>query len=90
MRALWVLLLASLLAIDGMSASAQATGPGGANAAVAGSKPKVRAITGFVRLERATYARQVNDTLAVLRNAKRAPEASWRLRRSTWIPAGLS
>jgi len=59
-----------LLAIDGMSASAQATGPGGANAAVAGSKPKVRAITGFVRLERATYAQQVNDTLAVLRNAK--------------------
>jgi uncharacterized protein len=61
MRALWVLLLASLFTLDG---AAQANG------APTGSKPKVRAITGFVRLERATYTQQVSDTLAVLRNAK--------------------
>jgi len=41
-----------------------------ANGVATGSKPKVRAITGFVRLERTTYAQQVSDTLAVLRNAK--------------------
>lgn len=34
------------------------------------SKPKVRAITGFVRLERANFAAQVADSLAVLRAAK--------------------
>ena len=33
-------------------------------------KPKVRAITGFVRLEREHYARQLTETLAVLRAAK--------------------
>jgi uncharacterized protein (UPF0210 family) len=53
-----------LLAFHGASASAQA-----------GSKPQVRAITGFVRLERTTYAQQVKDTLAVLRNAKGQFEA---------------
>lgn len=35
------------------------------------TKPKVRAITGFVTLERATYATQVAATLAVLREAQR-------------------
>jgi uncharacterized protein (UPF0210 family) len=34
------------------------------------SKPKVRAITGFVRLERADYPAQIADSLAVLRAAK--------------------
>jgi uncharacterized protein (UPF0210 family) len=34
------------------------------------SKPKVRAITGFVRLERADYAAQIAQSLAVLRAAK--------------------
>src|SRR6202050_4402635 len=34
------------------------------------SKPKVRAITGFVRLEREHYTRQLAETLAVLRAAK--------------------
>jgi uncharacterized protein (UPF0210 family) len=34
------------------------------------SKPKVRAITGFVRLERADYAAQIAESLAVLRAAK--------------------
>jgi uncharacterized protein len=35
------------------------------------SKPKVRAITGFVRLDRAQYAKQVTDALEVLRAAQR-------------------
>ena len=35
------------------------------------SKPKVRAITGFVRLDRAQLAKQVGDALTVLRSAKR-------------------
>jgi uncharacterized protein len=34
------------------------------------TKPKVRAITGFVRLDRDHYAQQVAETLAVLRAAK--------------------
>jgi uncharacterized protein (UPF0210 family) len=34
------------------------------------TKPKVRAITGFVRLERATYAQQIAEALTVLRAAK--------------------
>jgi hypothetical protein len=54
---LWVLLLCAFL-------SAPARGQGS-------SKPKVRAITGFVRLERAQLAQQVGDALTVLRGAKR-------------------
>ena len=38
------------------------------------SKPKVRAITGFVRLDRAQLAQQVGDALTVLRSAKRELE----------------
>ncbi|HEY8053616.1 MAG TPA: DUF711 family protein [Steroidobacteraceae bacterium] len=34
------------------------------------TRPKVRAITAFVHLDRATYPRQVNEALAVLRAAK--------------------
>jgi uncharacterized protein len=34
------------------------------------TKPKVRAITGFVRLDRATYAQQIAEALTVLRAAK--------------------
>jgi uncharacterized protein (UPF0210 family) len=34
------------------------------------TKPKVRAITGFVRLERATYPQQIAEALTVLRAAK--------------------
>ena len=75
MRALWILLVASLLAIDGTSAWAQPSGSSAANVAEAGSKPKVRAITAFVRLERATYTQQVKGTLAVLRSAKSRFEA---------------
>jgi uncharacterized protein len=44
----------------------------GCSAAHAGdySKPKVRAITGFVRLDRASYVQQVSEALAVLHAAK--------------------
>ena len=34
------------------------------------TRPKVRAITAFVRLDRATYPQQVSEALAVLRAAK--------------------
>jgi uncharacterized protein len=34
------------------------------------TKPKVRAITGFIRLDRTRYAQQIADTLGVLRAAK--------------------
>jgi uncharacterized protein len=34
------------------------------------TKPRVRAITAFVRLERASYAQQVTETLTMLRGAK--------------------
>jgi uncharacterized protein len=61
MKALWVFLAASLFAVNAASAATEATGS---------TKPKVRAITAFVRLERATYTQQVNDALAVLRSAK--------------------
>src|ERR1022692_2517707 len=36
----------------------------------AASKPKVRAITGFVRLDQGTYEKQIADALIVLRMAK--------------------
>ena len=40
------------------------------------TKPKVRAITGFVRLDRANYQQQIADTLVVLRDAKKQFEAA--------------
>jgi uncharacterized protein (UPF0210 family) len=40
------------------------------SAPAASSNPKVRAITGFVRLDRPTYRKQVTDALVVLRRAK--------------------
>lgn len=38
-------------------------------------KPKVRAITAFLKLDRARYREQVQDTLHMLRRARRAVEA---------------
>src|SRR3984957_887191 len=52
---------ALLLAVFAITAVAQAP---------AYTKPKVRAITGFVRLDRATYAQQIAETLSVIRAAK--------------------
>jgi uncharacterized protein (UPF0210 family) len=45
-------------------------------AADAPSKPKVRAITAFVRLDRAHYQQQIQETLKFLRQAKTAFEKS--------------
>ena len=61
--------------------AAQATAPATAPAATATTtpsatpappytKPKVRAITAFVRLDRSTYTQQIGDALTVLRAAK--------------------
>ena len=40
------------------------------------SNPKVRAITGFVRIQRATYRQQIMDVLKVLRSIKAEFERS--------------
>src|SRR5437764_5601839 len=56
-------LLIALLLL-GLAATAQTT------------KPKVRAITGFVRLDRSHYQQQIADTLTVLRDAKKQFEAA--------------
>jgi uncharacterized protein len=42
--------------------------------ALAAEKPKVRAVTAFVRLDRAKYREQIGETLAMLRKAKGALE----------------
>jgi uncharacterized protein len=42
--------------------------------ALAAEKPKVRAVTAFVRLDRAKYESQIGETLAMLRKAKAALE----------------
>jgi hypothetical protein len=60
-RALCVLLAVSLLAVNSSAMAADGAGY---------TKPKVRAITAFVRLERTTYTQQVSDALTVLRSAK--------------------
>jgi hypothetical protein len=46
----------------------------GSISAQAAEKPKVRAVTAFVRLERAHYREQVQEALAMLRQAKAAYE----------------
>jgi len=45
-------------------------------AQAASSNPKVRAITAFVRLDRATYQKQIAEALGVLRKAKSGFESS--------------
>src|ERR1035438_10472999 len=39
------------------------------------AKPKVRAITAFLKLDRARFREQIQETLRMLRQAKRAVEA---------------
>jgi uncharacterized protein len=63
-------ILAVVLAIS-LQAVAQIS-----SAPTAPSNPKVRAITGFVRLEQASYQRQTADALAVLRRVKAEFESS--------------
>ena len=58
------IILAVVLVVS-MQAAAQSS-----SAATASSNPKVRAITGFVRLDRATYQNQIADALVVLRRVK--------------------
>jgi uncharacterized protein len=64
------IILAVVLVVS-MPAAAQAN-----SAATASSNPKVRAITGFVRLDRATYQKQIADALVVLRKVKSEFESS--------------
>ena len=52
-----------------------AAGPG-QSAPVSSSKPKIRAITAFVRLDRVHYKDQIQDALKFLRDAKAAYEKS--------------
>jgi uncharacterized protein len=58
------IILAVVLVVS-MQAAAQSS-----SAATASPNPKVRAITGFVRLDRATYQNQIADALVVLRRVK--------------------
>lgn len=46
------------------------------SASTASTNPKVRAITGFVRLDRTTYQKQIADALVVLRKVKAEFESS--------------
>jgi uncharacterized protein (UPF0210 family) len=64
------IILAVVLAVS-LQAVAQ-----GSSVPSASSNPKVRAITGFVRLDRATYQKQIADALAVLRRVKAEFESS--------------
>jgi uncharacterized protein len=60
--------LFALLLVLATAPSRSATGPS--------SKPKIRAITAFVRLDRAHYKDQIQDALKFLRDAKAAYEKS--------------
>jgi uncharacterized protein len=63
-------ILAVVLVVS-VQAAAQMSSP-----SIASSNPKVRAITGFVRLDRATYQKQIADALVVLRRVKAEFESS--------------
>jgi hypothetical protein len=63
MRAILCLLVLAVSAVA--AASAVAADPAGAPAAY--TKPQVRAITGFVRLDRSRYTQQIGQALKVLR-----------------------
>ena len=64
------IILAVVLVVS-LQAAAQTS-----SAPTASSNPKVRAITGFVRLERATYQKQIANALVVLRRVKAEFESS--------------
>ena len=63
-----VLAVFLVISLQGVAQSGSAAG--------ASSNPKVRAITGFVRLDRATYRKQITDALVVLRRVKAGFESS--------------
>ncbi len=62
--------LAIVLVVSGQAAAQTSS------AATASSNPKVRAITGFVQLDRAMYQGQIGDALVVLRRVKAEFESS--------------
>jgi uncharacterized protein len=64
------IILAVVLVASVQAAAQTSSGP------TASSFPKVRAITGFVRLDRATYQNQIADALVVLRRVKAEFESS--------------
>ena len=64
------IILAVVLVVS-VQAAAQTSSP-----SITSSNPKVRAITGFVRLDRATYQKQIADALVVLRRVKAEFESS--------------
>jgi hypothetical protein len=64
------MILAVVLVVSVQAAAQTSSAP------TASSNPKVRAITGFVRLERATYQKQIADALVVLRRVKGEFESS--------------
>src|SRR5580765_3589437 len=61
----------AIVLVVSVQAAAQASA-----APTASSNPKVRAITGFVRLDRAKYQKQIADALVVLRKVKAEFESS--------------
>jgi uncharacterized protein (UPF0210 family) len=65
----------AILLILSIQASAQVSAQPSSNQATS-SNPKVRAITGFVRLDRGSYQNQLSDTLTVLRRVKGKFESS--------------
>jgi uncharacterized protein (UPF0210 family) len=64
------IILAVVLVVSVQAAAQTSSAP------TASSNPKVRAITGFVRLDRATYQKQIGDALVVLRSVKAEFESS--------------
>jgi uncharacterized protein len=64
------MILAIVLVVSAQAAAQASSIP------TASTNPKVRAITGFVRLERATYQKQIADALLVLRRVKAEFESS--------------
>jgi uncharacterized protein (UPF0210 family) len=65
----------AILLIVSIQVSAQVSAQPSSNQATS-SNPKVRAITGFVRLDRDSYQKQLADTLTVLRRVKAKFESS--------------
>src|ERR1700677_3685119 len=66
----WLLASSCLLHASAADTGASASGPQTPSPAAA-LRPKVRAITGFVRLDPAHYVEQVDAALAVLHDAQR-------------------
>ena len=64
------IILAVVLVVSVQAAAQTSSAP------TASSNPKVRAITGFVRLDRAMYQKQIADALVVLRRVKAEFESS--------------